>query len=166
MSWNPKSFHWRPLHLDIWLCTGVKLLDCKIRWKMSTLGEKAQVSCETALGGTKTQVFTAWLSQGNYILKHLWVNLCIDVSFCSKLPQHPYPLWQVMVPPKCSPTATPISYPMYSTLALGLLHKRKQLILTAEESFTNNTCLSFLVTWICPVQYFIESMSLMVQILI
>lgn len=38
---------------------------------MSTLGEKVQVSCETALGGTKTQVFTARLAQENYILKHL-----------------------------------------------------------------------------------------------
>lgn len=44
--------------------------------KMSTLGDKAQVPCETALGGTKTQAFAAWLAQGHYILNHLWINLC------------------------------------------------------------------------------------------
>lgn len=124
----PRVFYlWRTLCLDIWLCTGVSLLGCKIGWKMSILGEKAQVSCETALGGTKAQVFTAWLPQGNCILKHLWINLCkqmwVFLANCPSTHIHcaicKLGVRQVMVPPKSSPTATPTVYPKYNTPCSG-----------------------------------------------
>lgn len=124
VSWNLKRFYsWRAICLDIWLCAGVRLLGCKIRWKMSTLGEKAQVSCETALGGTKTRMFTAWLAQGNYISKHLWINLgkqmWVFLANCPSTHIHCAVCqlggWQLTVPPNCSPTDTPIVYPKYST---------------------------------------------------
>lgn len=127
---------------------------------MSTLGEKAQVSCATALGGTKTQVFTAWLSQGNYTLKHLWINLCkqtwVVLANCPSIHIHcavcRLGAWQIMVPPKRSPTATPIVYPKYSTSFPGLAApsmERKQLILTAEVSLTKNH-LSFFFDYLNP----------------
>lgn len=153
---------------------------------MSCLGKEA-VPCETALGGTKTQVLTAPLAQGNYILKHLWINLCkqtwiflanshrarIHCAVCQSglLAPEGADRSRHLRPPNCSPTAT-ITYPKDSTPCPGLLRnpwRENGATLASSQQLSRippkNACLLSLASWLSSVQYFISSTSLIMQVL-
>lgn len=153
---------------------------------MSSLGKEA-VPCETALEGTKTQVLTASIAQGNCISKHLWINLYkqawiflanshsarIHCVVCQSglLALEAADRSRHLQPPNHSPTAT-IMYPKDSTPCPGWLCNpwRENGATLASSSQPSqippkNACLFSLASWLSHVQYFISNMSLMMQVL-